>query len=268
MRVGSQRDAVSLEQGDLIIITAGAEHTLFCDPSTENQAVQLDQVVQDSGFDGRGTLIYGDYGTNHETQLVCGHFAFDRNATHPLIDALPPYIHIRDYGAGTGSWMENTLKVIGAEACRDEMGSDIIGLKMSEIIFAQALRTYLSTTGSELPVLAGFADPSISRVLQAIHLNPGSAWTLNDLARMAGMSRTSFANRFSECMSMTPLHYITHWRMQIARQRLAETTDPIIDVAQHVGYGSEAAFGRMFKKQFDIAPATYRRMEKSTSLST
>ena len=194
--------------------------------------------------------------------MVCGHFNFDENASHPLIDALPPHILIKNYGEAAGSWMESTLKVIGAEACRDEMGSDLIGLRMSEIIFAQALRTHLSISGSDKPVLAGFSDPVIARVLQAIHQDPAFSWSLEDLCDIAGMSRTSFVNKFSTCMSTTPLNYITQWRMQIARQLLADTGAPMIDIAEQAGYNSEAAFGRVFKKHFDIAPASYRRQQQ------
>lgn len=259
VRVEGEAKAVLLDQGDLIIIPRGASHTLFCDPTTENQAVQLDRVVEEAGFTGNGTLVYGEFGTNHETQLVCGHFAFDKDANHPLIDALPPYIHIRNYGESSGNWLENTLRVIGAEAGRGGMGGDLIALKLSEIIFAQALRTYLETASEHRPVLAGFSDLSIARVLQAVHEDPSHAWTLDNLAETAGMSRTAFAVRFSDRMAMTPLAYITLWRMQLARRMLADTTAPIIEVAERAGYQSEAAFGRVFKKQFDVAPATYRR---------
>lgn len=259
VRVKDSPQPVLLEQGNLIIITAGAEHTLYCDPKTENLAVELDDVVQMSGFSGSGTLVYGAHGTNHETQLVCGHFAFDDSASHPLINALPPYIHIRNYGETAGSWMEHTLKVIGAEACRDDMGSDLIGLKLSEIIFAQALRTYLGAEGADKPVFAGFSDPNIARALKAIHADPAHVWTLEKLAAIAGMSRTSFVTKFSKCMSTTPLNYVTQWRMQIAKQLLADTSAAIIEIAGDVGYQSEAAFGRVFKKHFSVAPATYRR---------
>lgn len=259
VRVDGETEPTQLEQGDLIIITRGAMHTLYCDPTTENLAVQLDQVVQDSGFDGSGTLVYGELGTDQETQLVCGHFAFERGANHPLFDALPSYIHIRNYGEASGTWMENTLRVIGTEAGRGEMGSDMIALKLSEIIFAQALRTYLNSEGADKPVLAGFSDPAIARVLQAVHEEPSHPWTLDELAQIAGLSRTSFTTKFSRCLSITPLAYITRWRMQIARQRLSDTKAPIIKIAEGVGYQSEAAFGRVFKKHFDTAPATYRR---------
>lgn len=265
VRVSAESKPVPLEQGDLVIITRGAAHTLYCDPSTENQALLLDQVVEESGFTGSGTLVYGDLGTNHETQLICGHFAFDEHAEHPLIDALPDHIHIENYGEAAGGWMESTLRIIGAEAGREQLGSDLIATKLSEIIFAQALRTYLSSEGAHKSALAGFADPSIVRALKAVHQDPSFAWTLDALSKIAGMSRTSFATRFSHCMPTTPLGYITQWRMQIARQLLAETNTAIIDVAESVGYQSEAAFGRIFKKHFQAAPATYRRKFQKVS---
>lgn len=259
VRVEGARDPVLLEQGDLVIVTRGAAHTLYCDPKTENKAVTLDKVVEQSGFTGSGTLVMGETGQNLETELVCGHFAFEEGTSHPLIDALPPHIHIRNYGEIAGSWMENTLKVIGTEAGREQLGGDLIALKMSEIIFAQALRTYLKSEGAAQPVFAGFSDPGIARSLNAIHDDPAHPWTLERLADIAGMSRTSFATKFSAYLSMTPMGYITHWRMQIARQLLADTAAPIIEIAENVGYQSEAAFGRVFKKCFDAAPATFRR---------
>lgn len=259
VRIDEVADPVKLEQGDLIIITRGASHTLYCDPKTEKQALMLDQVVEQSGFTGSGTLVYGDTGTDHETQLVCGHFAFDSEANHPLIEALPPFIHIQNYGQESGSWMESTLKVIGAEAGRGRPGSDLIAMKMSEIIFAQALRTHLASAGSDKPVLAGFADRQIARALKAVHDTPSHAWTLEELAAISGMSRTSFAARFSQTLSMPPLAYITHWRMQLAKRALESTDAPIIAIAEGVGYHSEAAFGRVFKKHSGTGPAAYRR---------
>jgi AraC-like DNA-binding protein len=259
VRVHKDRPPVQLEQGDLVIITQGASHTLYSDPKNENESVMLDRVVEDSGFKGEGALVYGVPGSNHQTQLVCGHFAFATNSRHPLIDALPSYIQIANYGEEAGAWMEQTLRVIGSEAGRGHLGGDLIALKMSEIIFAQALRSYLATQGMERPVLAGFADPQIAAALTAVHKEPAYPWTLDDLARIAGMSRTSFATRFSERMSMTALGYITYWRMQIAQRKLAQTQEPIIEIAESVGYNSEAAFGRAFKKHLSDAPAAYRR---------
>lgn len=259
VRVAESTEPVLLEQGDLIIITRGAGHTLFCDIATENEAMMLDRIVEESGFTGNGTLVYGEIGSSHETQLVCGHFAFDEYATHPIIDALPSFIHIRNYGEASGSWMENTLRVIGSEAGYERMGSDLIALKLSEILFAQALRTYIESEGQQNPVFAGFSDPRIAKALKAIHGQPSNNWTLEKLAKIAGMSRTSFSTTFANCMMASPLNYITQWRMQLARQQLLETHDSMIAIAETAGYQSEAAFGRVFKKHFLVAPATYRR---------
>ncbi len=259
IRIEGEENPILLEQGDLAIIMRGAAHTLYCDPETENQAVMLDAVLEQSGFTGKGTLVYGEYGTNHETQLVCGHFAFSEQAQNLLIDALPSHIHVKNYGAHSAQWMENTLKVIGSEAGMDQMGSDLIAIKMSEIIFAQALRSYLDHLDTEVPVLAGFADKRIAKSLSAIHEDPGQNWMLETLASLSGMSRTAFTKRFSECMGMTPLNYVTHWRMELARDELASSNTSIIEIAEKVGYKSEAAFSRVFKKYHDSAPATYRR---------
>jgi AraC family transcriptional regulator, activator of mtrCDE len=260
VRVGKDHNPVALEQGDLIIIMRGEAHSLYCDPTTEDHAVMLDKVVEQSGYDGSGTLVFGgEFGTHHETQLVCGHFSFARHANHLLIDALPPYIHIRNYGEAAGHWMESTLRVIGTEAGRAHMGGDLIALKMSEIIFAQALRAYLNTEGENRPVMSGFTNPNIARALTAVHKDPAHAWTLGELAKIAGLSRTSFAMRFVKCMTLTPMGYITRWRMQLASRKLLKTDDPIIKIAEDVGYQSEAAFSRVFKKHHNTAPATYRR---------
>lgn len=266
VRVQGEDKPVLLEQGDLVIITRGASHTLYCDPNTEHQALKLDEMVEISGFKGTGTIVYGEPGESHETQLICGHFAVDQNTSHPLMDALPSYIHIRNYGEAAGSWMESTLKIIGTEAGRNRMGSDLIATKLSEIIFAQALRTYLDTEGADKPVLAGFSDPNIKRSLSAFHKEPMDHWTLEKLAETAGMSRTSYATKFAKLVTTTPMAYITHWRMQIAGQQLTESNSTIIEIAEQIGYQSEAAFGRVFKKHFQVPPATYRRQQRDSSV--
>lgn len=263
VRIDDQHDPVLLEQGDLILICHGASHVLFCDPKTENQFVQLEQVLEESGFTGEGTLVYGEPDTHHETQLICGHFSFDPFAQHALVDALPSHIHIKNYGETAGSWMENSLKIIGTEAGKNNMGSQIIAHKMSEIIYAQAMRTYLENEGSTNKALAGFSDPSITRALVAIHQSPQKPWSLEELAKIAGLSRTSLSNKFTQFLSIPPHGYITQWRMQLARQKLLDSNASIIEIAEGIGYQSEAAFGRVFKKHFEIAPATFRRMHKN-----
>ena len=262
IRVKADEPPVLLNQGDLIIITRGAAHTLYCDPITEDLAVQLDQVVEESGFTGHGVLVYGEHGTHHETQLICGHFEFDSEAKHPLIEGLPSHIHIQDYGQVAGSWMQNTLTLIGEEAGQSNLGSNLIAQKLSEIIYAQAIRTYLSSQEAINSNLAGFTDPAITRALTGIHESPQEGWTLKSLSTIAGVSRTLLSTKFNQYLSTTPMGYVTQWRMLLAKQQLLESNQPIIDIAESVGYQSEAAFGRVFKRNFDIGPAGYRKQRK------
>ncbi|MCG8415537.1 MAG: AraC family transcriptional regulator [Pseudomonadales bacterium] len=259
VRVDGVEDPIALDQGDLIIITRGAAHSLLSDQEAEEEIASLDSVLEQSGYTGSGTLVYGTHGKEHETQLICGHFSFDEKINHPLIDQLPPFILIKNYGEQAGAWMEQTLKVIGAEAGREGIGSSLISLKLSEIIFVQALRTYLSRESDPGPGLGGFTDNRIAKTLQAMHLNPGNNWTLHDFAAIAGMSRTSYLTLFNKLMNTSPIGYLTQWRMQLARQRLTESNDAIIKIAESAGYQSEAAFSRVFRKHFDVTPAAYRR---------
>ncbi len=266
IRIEGNESPVVLERGDLIIITRGAAHTLFSSYEDENPITELDQVIEQSGFTGEGTLVFGEFGTNHETQLVCGHFAFEERATHPIVEALPSSIVIRNYGESSGNWLESTLRIIGAEAGMAHLGSDLIAIKMSEIIFTQALRSYLESDGRANPALAGYTDTRIAKALKAIHSSPAHGWTLEELAAVAGMSRTSFSTTFTQFISLSPFAYMTQWRMELARQRLIETNDPLIVIAERSGYQSEAAFSRVFKKYFDISPAAFRRSQRNPEM--
>lgn len=209
LQVEGGAEPVVLAQGDLAIIPHGAPHALYCGHAPEQTIMPLDRVLAQAGFDGSGVLVYGGDDPLSETQLICGHFSFDPAARHILIDRLPPLIHLRNYGESAGRWMEATLRLIGEEAGGQRMGGDLIALKMSETIFAQAVRAFLEGEDSAKLGLAAFSDPRISRALGAFHKAPATAWTVETLAEVAGMSRTSFAVQFQKMMRMTPLEYVT-----------------------------------------------------------
>lgn len=259
VRVAGTDETVSLAQGDLVIIPHGAGHSLFCAQTPEEAILHLDRVIEESGYDGDGVLVYGgDETDDRPTQLICGHISFESDARHAIFERLPPYIHIRDYGASSASWMEATLRAIGEEAGQARMGADLIALKMSEVIFAQAIRTFIESQAAEGVGLSGFADPYISRALTAFHKDPSAPWSVEGLAREAGLSRTGFAQRFVQKMGLTPMQYLTSWRVQLAREALAEGRMSTLAVAELAGYGSEAAFTRVFKKDVGMTPAAYR----------
>jgi AraC family transcriptional regulator, activator of mtrCDE len=258
VKINRTGEVQALTQGDLVIIPHGAAHALYCSGSVDADILPLDDVLERSGYSGQGVLVHGGGDTTRETQLICGHFSLASGSRHMIFDRLPSHIHIPNYGEAAGAWMEATLRVIGSEAGHARMGGDLIALKMSEAILAQAIRSYLESDRAGEQSLAGFADPYLSRALTAFHNDPARDWTVNDLARAAGQSRTGFAQNFSRKMAVTPMQYATSWRMQIARQALADRKVSILEAAELTGYASEAAFSRVFKREVGQPPASYR----------
>ncbi|MEP2098245.1 MAG: AraC family transcriptional regulator, partial [Ascidiaceihabitans sp.] len=212
-----------------------------------------------SGYAGTGVLVYGGDEPLSETQLICGHFSFDPHAKHILLERLPPFIHLKNYGEHAGKWMEATLRVIGEEAGRHRLGGDLIALKMSEVILAQAIRSFMESDEALKWGLGGFSDDNLRRALDAFHKATTKAWTVEPLARVAGMSRTSFAVLFQKKMAMTPMEYVTGWRMEIAKNVLIQPKATLSDAAESAGYASDSAFARVFKKETGFTPAKFRK---------
>jgi AraC family transcriptional activator of mtrCDE len=209
MRVAGSKTGISLSKGDLILIPHGNEHIMSCHFSGPDDALPLEDVLIQSGFDGRGALVWGGGQIQRDTQIISGHFAFAPGSRHPLLDRLPPYIHLAGYGDTAGPWLEATLRVISEETGGARLGGDLIALKMSEAIFAQAIRTYIEQSAADPKGISGFVDPYLSRALSAFHAAPASQWTVATLAAKAGLSRTGFAERFAKMLGMTPMQYVT-----------------------------------------------------------
>ena len=258
VRVDGEDRTLRLAKGDFVLIPHGAAHVLNCRHSGPDDALPLEDVLERSGYDGNGLLVYGGDDPDMETQLICGHFCMARGSRHILFERLPPSIVISDYGTEAGGWLEATLRVIGAEAGGGKLGADLIALKMSEAIFAQAIRRYIEHTAKESSALSGFADTNIARALTAFHKNPVAPWSVETLSREAALSRTNFAMRFSDKLGITPMQYVTSWRMQIARAALIERKVSVAEAADLSGYASEAAFSRAFKKEIGKSPAAYK----------
>lgn len=260
VRVEGQSTPIFLARGDLAIVPHGAAHVLSCRHTGPDEALPLDDVLVQSGFPGHGTLVWGGTESAQDTQLICGHFALAEGSRHILLDRLPPSIHLRGYGDELGPWLEATLRVIGAEAGGARLGGDLIALKMSEAIFAQAIRAHIeqSAVMADESGIAGFADSNIGRALTAFHRAPASEWTVEKLAREAGLSRTGFAERFVSRIGVTPMSYVTSWRMQIAREALAKGRLSVAETAELSGYASESSFSRVFKKEIGRSPAAFR----------
>jgi transcriptional regulator GlxA family with amidase domain len=162
-------------------------------------------------------------------------------------------------GTPGGEWIRQTFKAATREIERSEPGATTVLSKMAELLFVEAVRRYVATLPSEhTGWLAGLRDPVVGRALALLHSRVAKAWTAEELARAVGLSRSAFADRFTALIGTPPMHYLASWRMQVAAHRLRDGRSPVARVAFEVGYESEAAFTRAFKRAFGIPPASWR----------
>jgi AraC-like DNA-binding protein len=192
-------------------------------------------------------------------RLVCGFLGCDERPFNPLLTALPPVIHLPASGEGTTAWLGMLLSVALKEAGSARAGAENVLARLSELMFVEAIRRYLETLPpAQTGWLAGLRDPVVGQALAALHGEPKEAWTVEGLARLVGVSRSVLAERFTEVVGQPPMQYLALWRMQLA-SRLLLDGGAVASVASAVGYESEAAFSRAFKKLVGQAPATYRK---------
>lgn len=251
-------DKLKLEKGDLIFVTNGASHDLFCDASVP-PFLSVEEVIQEAGFNGKGPLAWGGDMDGETTALVCGHFEFDHERGKLLLNELPPYIHIPNTEILHYTWLEQAMRFITHEAFEREPGSEAVINRLAEIIFIQTVRTYAKRTDDTSRLFTAMQDEQLGRVFEAIHENPGENWTVESMARAGGMSRTLISQRMNEVLGVTPMAYLTRWRMELAHERLLSTREGIPEIAESVGYQSLSAFTRAFKKHFGRGPGEVRR---------
>ena len=255
VKVAGQSNAVCLNTGDLIVIPHGAEHELSDAPATPIKS--LDHVVAASGFEGSGALIYGGEDDGAPACLVCGHFAFDPNVGRILLDSLPPYILINGFQSANIGWIDDAMKFITQEVFENAPGAEAIVNRLSEILFIQTIRHYArdATTG----LMASLRDPQLGRALSAIHSSPSADWTVDALAQEAGLSRTVFSERMKEKIGISPMQYLSQWRMELASRLLLKKNANLARVAPEVGYQSVGAFIKAFKKHYGVGPGRYQK---------
>jgi AraC-like DNA-binding protein len=194
--------------------------------------------------------------------IVCGFLGCDVRPFNPLLATLPRMIHMRR-STDVSGWLEQITKLAVVETSARRAGSESMLGRLSELLFIELLRRHLETLPpDQTSWLAGLRDEHVGRALTVMHDRPAHPWTLDDLAREAGLSRSSLVERFTHFVGVPPIQYLAQWRMQLASNLLAEGSASIAEVAFAVGYGSEAAFSRAFKKLVGVAPATWRHARK------
>ena len=179
-----------------------------------------------------------------------------------MLENLPPVIKAggpRNDGAG---WIAQFIRLALAEAAEKNAGSETVLTKLSELMFIHVVRRHLETLPPEQAGwLAGVRDPFIGKALSLMHGKPAHDWTLEALAKQAGLSRTVLAERFADLVGIPPMHYLAKWRMQIASELLSGSNANVAGIAAEIGYASEAAFSRAFKKMIGVAPSAWRRRD-------
>jgi AraC-like DNA-binding protein len=250
-------EPIRLNEGDLILFPQGHAHVLSSAPAM--------RAHTDMSMFARPTsalpLVYelGGGGPDR-ARIVCCFLGVDERPFNPLLTALPPVIHLSSAShEGTTGWLATLLNIAVRESGSARAGSENVLSRLSELMFVEALRRYIEMLpAAQTGWLAGVRDPVIGQALAAIHGDAAASWTVERLARLVGVSRSVFAERFVEMVGEPPMQYVALWRMQLASRLLVEGGQ-VAAVAAAVGYESEAAFSRAFKKLVGQAPATWRR---------
>jgi len=248
---------VRLKEGDVIVFPQGDPHVLSSAPGM--------RASPDLSLFVRPTtplpLVYERGGGGADrTRIVCCFLGCDERPFNPLLASLPPTIHLSGAGNEASSgWLATLLNIAVRESGSARAGRDNILARMSELMFVEAIRRHIETLpAAQTGWLAGLRDPVVGQALAALHGEPVIAWTVESLARAVGVSRSVLADRFAEMVGQPPIQYLAMWRMQLASRRLLEG-ETVSGVASAVGYESEAAFSRAFKKLVGAAPSTWRR---------
>jgi AraC-like DNA-binding protein len=264
LEVEGQTEPVRLSGGDLVALPHGHAHALRDELDTSVQP--LSELVSGCGKCHGSAIAIGGSGTT--TTLVSGSFRFEDRRNNPLLSVLPPLIVLPGELGRNVHWLEATLRFIACEAASGRPGAQTVVSRLADVLFIQIVRGYLAS----LPVgesgwLGALGDNQIGTSLGHIHQNPELNWTVQSLAAKVGMSRSAFASRFARLVGEPPLAYVTRWRMQKAAGLLRQSSATLADIAERVGYDSEAAFSKAFKRAVGSAPGAYRRASKATGLA-
>lgn len=239
--------------GDLLLLPHGHGHVMTSDPHLP--AVSITTLPSAPGADGLPCVVGA--GDGPVTGLLCGTFEVGGDAAL-LLDELPPLIHVATAEAAT-AWLDATLRLLASEVAGGRPGASTVVSRLAEVLLVHALRVWLAGEGAtHAGWLAALADPALSKALTEIHRDPSRELGASDLARAAGLSRSALYARFTERLGVTPAAYLTRWRMSLARQAL-RTEASIAEVAGSIGYASEAAFSRAFKREVGQSPSAWRR---------
>ena len=262
LKMAEEAEPIHLQSGDLLVFPHGHGHELLDFPTSKTTPAE--EIVGEKEIQHYGPVTFGNGGV--PATLLCGYFKFDTHVQHPLLESLPSYIHIRGTDAMEFSLLQSTINFISFETKEPRPGHQAVVKRLVEVLFIQILRAYITQSKMPIGILTAIADPKIGMALNSMHQHLEQNWTLDKLAKQAGMSRSAFAMRFHELTGQTTIHYLTFCRMSQAKDLLISTNSSMSKISESVGYQSEAAFSKAFKKNLGIAPGSYRRKSSLTNI--
>jgi AraC-like DNA-binding protein len=247
-----------LEAGDIIVFPQGDAHVLSSAPGMH---AELDwaQYQRPEGVHRLFVQEKGG-GGKERVQLICGFLGCDLRPFNPLFAGLPRMIHLASRAGPEPGWLDHFIAAVIEESSRKRPGGENVLARLAELMFVEVVRRYLEAMSPDhTGWLAGLRDRAIGRAMAAMHARPAHAWSLDELAKEAGLSRSALAERFAQVVGVPPMQYLAQWRIQLAASLISGGTLSIGAVATQVGYESEAAFNRAFKRLVGLAPGAWRK---------
>jgi len=258
VEMGNQ-SPVRLIAGDAVIFPEGDAHRMASEPGlAPASGARLDEVLSRRPRQ----LAYGGGGPT--TRLVCGYLACDARLARLLLAGLPSLVRVNVRGSNAGIWLEASVRYALIEARSPRPGGAGVLAKLAEVLFIEVLRLYMNEHGEgRTGWLAGVGDRIVGAALTCLHKSPAHPWTLEELAREANTSRSVLAERFQNLVGNSPMQYLTQWRMLLAANLLRRSNAPLARVAEEVGYQTDTAFSRAFRREFGLPPVAWRRNQST-----
>ena len=251
--------SVQLGAGDAVVFPQGHAHRMCSAPGLEPaKGARLETVLSRRPR----KLVYGGGGST--TRLVCGYLACDARLARMLLSGLPPLLKVGVRGSNAGMWLEASVQYALAEARSPRPGGAGVLAKLAEVLFIEVLRLYMNEQSADRSGwLAAVRDRIVGAALTELHTRPTHTWTLEALARAAGTSRSVLAERFQHLVGSAPMQYLTQWRMLLAANLLCGSNAPLARIAEDVGYQTDTAFIRAFRREYGMPPAAWRRRQST-----
>jgi AraC-like DNA-binding protein len=253
---------IDLEPGDVVIFPHGHMHYMTSGPGARGPFPNYGITAKIKARDLTPLKVGGG---GEISRFVCGYMTCDPYLSRPILSGLPPVFKVNIRTDPSGHWLESSILHLVEEAASGRMGSQAMLAKLSEALFVDTLRRFVAgLPEQQTGWLTGARDPIVGKSLGLLHSRVAHPWTIADLAEQVGISRSALVERFTKYLFEPPMTYLSRWRLQLAARSLEGTSRGVAEIAAEVGYESEAAFNRAFKREFGQPPGRYRSEHKSS----